>query len=84
MDLIMMYPLQSIALHVLCPNALFKLLYTLDKVDWLEQTLIARVNLTGNYPQTRTPEGVNVYSMAYLPFKKNVFISVEVERILQR
>jgi hypothetical protein len=43
---------------ITCLNALFKRLYPLDKLEWLEQSLITRVYLIGKYPPTQTTEGV--------------------------
>src|SRR5271163_175693 len=43
---------------ITCLNALLKRLYPLDKMEWLEQSIVTRVYLTGKYPPTQTAEGV--------------------------
>ena len=43
---------------IICLNALLKRLYPLDKMEWLEQSIVTRVYLTGKYPPTQTAEGV--------------------------
>ena len=43
---------------ITCLNALLKRIYPLDKLEWLEQSLVTRVYLTGKYPPTHTAEGV--------------------------
>jgi len=42
-----------------CLNGLLKRLLDLDKPEWLEQTLVTRVYLTGKYPPTQSSEGVS-------------------------
>jgi hypothetical protein len=41
-----------------CFNSLLKRLYPLEKLEWLEQALVARVYLTGKHSQTQKAEGV--------------------------
>lgn len=43
---------------ITCLNAFLQRLYPLDKLEWLEQTLVTRVYLTGKYPPTQTPEAI--------------------------
>src|SRR5271154_2505095 len=43
--------------YIICLNTLLKRLYPLDKMEWLEQSIVMRVYLTGKYPPTQTAEG---------------------------
>jgi hypothetical protein len=41
-----------------CLTALLRRLLPLERTEWLEQTLVTRVYLTGKYPQTQGADGV--------------------------
>lgn len=41
-----------------CLTALLRRLLPLERSEWLEQTLVTRVYLTGKYPQTQGADGV--------------------------
>jgi len=69
---------------ITCLNALLKRLYALDKLEWLEQTLITRVYLTGKYPSTQSPGGIKDLQRVFdgKPSVLYALIAVEVRKNL--
>jgi len=41
-----------------CLNSLLRRLYSLEKTEWLEQALVARVYIAGKYPPIQTTDGI--------------------------